>query len=116
MFQSGKHEQALRPDAVSLESSVVLQLSQIKDFQPATQQICEFAHSKEYVQWLAAEVHQGTPKVVADPEVPEEVTYVTSSSYSDALKVTRCLQNRSLSHMRLRVRHNQLDKQPVLFT
>ena len=64
-----------------------VQLVQIKEIALATEEHLELVHSPEYVKWLAEQVQEGVPKVIADPEEPAEVTYITSTSYSDALKV-----------------------------
>ena len=73
-----------------------MQLAFIRDFLPATREQAEQVHSPAYVQWLHDTVREGVPKVVADPEVADEVTYVTSSSCTDALKVRRCLDEQQL--------------------
>ncbi|KAK9805350.1 hypothetical protein WJX73_004940 [Symbiochloris irregularis] len=61
-------------------------LTCVKDVLPATSEEVQRVHDPAYVQWLAETVREGVPKVVADPEIPEEVTYVTSTSYDDALQ------------------------------
>lgn len=63
-----------------------MQLECIGDLQPASEQQIQRVHDPQYIEWLRTAV-QDAPKVIADPEVPEEVTYVTSTSYTDALKV-----------------------------
>lgn len=68
----------------------LLQLNEIQDFDTAERDTIQLVHTPDYVAWLAKEVREGAPKVIADPEIPEEVTYITSSSYVDAARVRAC--------------------------
>ena len=73
----------------------VLQLLQLQEPLPATEEEVACVHQSEYVQRVretAANAKPGEPTVVADFDDPDGFTYVHQSSFADALQVrSRCL-------------------------
>ena len=77
--------------AVSLvlaEAVMLTQLQLLKEPRSATMEEVTAVHDLEYVQQLKDTAENKAPTVVADFDDPDGFTYMTSTSFDDALKVT----------------------------
>ena len=70
------------------EGVLLLQLRLIKESRSATMEEVTAVHEADYIQQLKDTADNKAPTVVADFDDPDGFTYMTSTSYDDALKVT----------------------------
>ena len=72
---------------VLAEKVMLMQLQQLKEPRSATMEEVTAVHDLEYVQQLKDTAENKAPTVVADFDDPDGFTYMTSTSFDDALKV-----------------------------
>lgn len=66
---------------------MLMQLQLLKEPRSATMEEVTAVHDLEYVQQLKDTAENKAPTVVADFDDPDGFTYMTSTSFDDALKV-----------------------------
>ena len=67
------------------------QITELRPVPPASEAQVLAVHSREWLDKLRHLVDTQAPAVIEDDDIPEEVTYITKSSFQDALQVHRLL-------------------------
>ena len=67
-----------------------VQLRLIAGARSATMEEITTVHDADYIQQLKDTADNKAPAVIADFDDPDGFTYMTSTSFDDALKVTTC--------------------------
>lgn len=68
----------------------LLQIVELQNVKPACEQDLQLVHTAEHIAKIRQKAADEAPCVVADfEEPPDNVTYMTKTSYDDALKVMR---------------------------
>lgn len=70
------------------EAEMLLQLRLLQESRSATMEEVTAVHDADYIQQLKDTADNKAPTVVADFDDPDGFTYMTSTSFDDALKVT----------------------------